>query len=368
MQEEIKMKDNQIRLNVIDFGVNVTKNLIFSLKRPMLFSINRYLFLIIACLLLVSCGTTQSPAPVVDRAIYGTHQSVKADGETGAEKGKFYTVQKGDTFYSIALNHGIDHQELAEWNGINDPNSIQPGQRINLSVPIKQAQPALFALPQGSTASSTAGATTSSALSVVAPTGLQSLDSDAQDGSSDKLKTQPKAFKLPYSEQNVARLQYAVNPSPIVQTTPATEKTARIEAAPEPNVQQPYVISNDSGADWIWPTSGKLLSPFSKNSKGVKIAGQIGQSVVASASGEVVYSGHGLRGYGNLIIIKHNNVYLSAYAHNSKILVKEGESVIKGQKIAEVGNTDTDTTQLHFEIRKHGKPVDPLKYLPKEPG
>ena len=359
------MKDNQIRLKTIDFSVNVTSDLIFSMKRLMLFSNNRYLFLIIAFILLVGCGTTQEPAPVVDRAIYGTHQSVDVDGD--AEKDNFYTVQKGDTFYSIALNHGIDHQELAEWNGITDPNSIQPGQRINLSVPVKQAQPELFALPQGSPGSTVGSA---SPESLVVMPNLQSLDSTVQDGSSDKLKTQPKAFKLPYSEQNVARLQYSVNPSPTVQATPVIEKMARIEAAPEPvsSVQETYPLSTDSGADWIWPTSGKLLSSFSKNAKGIKIAGQTGQSVVASASGEVVYSGHGLRGYGNLIIIKHNNVYLSAYAHNSKILVKEGESVIKGQKIAEVGNTDTDTTQLHFEIRKHGKPVDPFMYLPQEPG
>lgn len=359
------MKDNQIRLKAVDFGVNVTNNITFSIKRFMLFSINRYLFLIVAFILLVGCGTTQEPAPVVDRAIFGTHQSVDADGDE--EKGEFYTVQAGDTFYSIALNHGIDHQELAEWNGIVDPNSIQPGQRINLSVPIKQAQPELFALPQGSPGSTVGSATSPESL-VVVPTGLQSLDSNAQDGSSDKLKTQPKAFRLPYSEQNVARLQYSVNPAPIVQTTPVVEKKARIEDAPEPSIKEPYPLSTDSGADWIWPTSGKLLSPFSKNSKGIKISGQTGQSVVASASGEVVYSGHGLRGYGNLIIIKHNNVYLSAYAHNSKILVQEGESVNKGQKIAEVGNTDTDTTQLHFEIRKHGKPVDPFIYLPQEPG
>lgn len=108
----------------------------------------------------------------------------------------------------------------------------------------------------------------------------------------------------------------------------------------------------------------KSFPTFSKNSKGVKISGQSGEAVLASASGAVVYSGNGLRGYGNLIIIKHNDTYLSAYAHNSRILVKEGDSVTKGQKIAEMGNTDSDTVQLHFEIRKNGKPVDPLIYLP----
>ena len=141
------------------------------------------------------------------------------------------------------------------------------------------------------------------------------------------------------------------------------ERNTRIELAPQPESQQ-FEAANQSDTQWMWPTTGKLLSPFSKNSKGVKISGQAGQPILASAAGEVVYSGHGLRGYGNLIIIKHNNTFLSAYAHNSKILVKEGEAVVRGQKIAEMGSTDTDTIQLHFEIRKHGKPVDPLEYLP----
>ena len=124
------------------------------------------------------------------------------------------------------------------------------------------------------------------------------------------------------------------------------------------------VISDPDRLDWIWPAKGRLLEAFSEATKGIDIAGKAGEAVTASAAGKVVYSGAGLRGYGKLIIIKHNNTYLSAYAHNNKILVKEGQTVAKGQKIGEMGSTDTDLVKLHFEIRKNGRPVDPLKHLP----
>jgi lipoprotein NlpD len=118
--------------------------------------------------------------------------------------------------------------------------------------------------------------------------------------------------------------------------------------------------------EWSLPAHGKVIGRFSEsaNRKGIDIAGKLGQPVMASANGKVVYSGSGLRGYGKLIIIKHNNTYLSAYAHNNKILVKEGQSVSRGQKIAEMGSTDSKGVELHFEVRRYGKPVDPAKYLP----
>ena len=118
--------------------------------------------------------------------------------------------------------------------------------------------------------------------------------------------------------------------------------------------------------DWAWPASGKVISGFSEtaNLKGIDIAGKSGQPVFASGPGKVVYAGSGLRGYGKLIIIKHNNTFLSAYAHNREILVKEGQQVAKGQKIAEMGDSDADQVKLHFEIRRFGKPVDPAKFLP----
>jgi len=159
-----------------------------------------------------------------------------------------------------------------------------------------------------------------------------------------------------------------------LQNAPAGTVTAKTVVAPptptpasrsKPVVVAPKV-DDESPLEWGMPTSGKLVAGFSEsdNRKGVDIVGTRGQPVVASSSGKVVYSGSGLRGYGKLIIIKHNKTYLSAYAHNDRILVKEGQNVSKGQKIAEMGNSDADQVKLHFEIRKFGKPVDPAKYLP----
>ena len=323
--------------------------------------VNGFYGLLVASLLLSGCSTTQPPVPVVDRVKADAVQPAKPV-EPSTTENQVYVVQKGDTLFGIALAHGIDFKKLMEWNDITDPKSLKPGQKINLSMPDKGAQPTLFALPQQpETVTIEPG---QSSVNPVVPVPQES--SPAVPGG--KVITTPKALKLPYSEQNVARLQYPANtPAPAVPPSPpaTAEKNSKIEVAPQPETTLPDKATN-SVADWIWPTTGKLLSSFSKNSKGVKISGQAGQPILASAAGEVVYSGHGLRGYGNLIIIKHDNTFLSAYAHNSKLLVKEGEAVVKGQKIAEMGNTDTDTIQLHFEIRKNGKPVDPLQYLPNQ--
>lgn len=311
--------------------------------------------------LLIGCETTKGPVPVVERTV--TPEKV-ADISDEQQIDQFYIVKKGDTFYSIALNHGIDQKELAEWNNITNPANIRPGQRINLSVPSKEAEPALFAVPQHA-----AVPIVDPTLDLSAETG-QAVDVTHEYAVQQKVKTYPKAIKLPYSEQNVARLQYSVNPAFNQQHTEyssAAVGSTHIEDA-STFVEQNTETLNAPGMGWIWPATGKLLSSFSSNSKGLKIGGQVGQSILATAAGEVVYSGHGLRGYGNLIIIKHDDALLSAYAHNSKLLVKEGETVVQGQKIAEMGNTDTDVPQLHFEVRKHGKPVDPLKLLPPDPG
>lgn len=354
--------DATIRLSDIDICKYIVKIFIALSRRPQSLPFNFYLPL--AFFLLVGCSTTQSPVPVVDSIKSGASGTAKPI-ESSNPDNQFYIVQKGDTLYGIALNHGIDFKKLAEWNDIADPKTIRPGQRISLSMPAKDSQPELFALPQQPIATTIDP--------VINPADAKNVISQESNNivNAGKVKTSPKALKLPFSEQNVARLQYPTkSPLPAAQTSPApsttVEKNTKIEVAPQPELSKPDKAADHSIAEWIWPTTGKLLSSFSKNSKGVKISGQAGQPILASAAGEVVYSGHGLRGYGNLIIIKHDNTFLSAYAHNSKLLVKEGEAVIKGQKIAEMGNTDTDTIQLHFEIRKHGKPVDPLDYLPHQ--
>jgi lipoprotein NlpD len=284
----------------------------------------------IFCLLVSGCASSTRPAPVVDRApAASAKKTVVRHVKTPDMRPQTYTVQKGDTLYGIALEHGYDYKEIAEWNGIEPPYTIKVGQTLKLT----QAA-----------ASSQAGQVEVTPLKTVAAPG------DAM------LKTEPKAFKQPYSEQALAKPALVPTPPsvvpPVIAVKPAEEKK---DAAAE----------DDDKLDWGWPTQGKVVGEFndSSSTKGVDIAGKTGQSVNAAAAGKVVYSGSGLRGYGKLIIIKHNKTYLSAYAHNSQVLVKEGQSVTKGQKIAEMGDSDADRVKLHFEIRRFGKPVDPMKYL-----
>jgi len=181
--------------------------------------------------------------------------------------------------------------------------------------------------------------------------------------------SEPIARKLPYSPENVALLQRSdAQSNPVLPPAPVAAPVLAPAAAPVPvpaEKQNAAAADDQDKVDWGWPVQGKIIAGFSEASnKGLDIAAKLGTPVLAAAPGRVVYSGSGLRGYGKLVIIKHNKTYLSAYAHNSVILVKEGQNVVKGQKIAEVGSTDSDRPELHFEIRKLGKPVDPAKYLP----
>jgi lipoprotein NlpD len=202
-----------------------------------------------------------------------------------------------------------------------------------------------------------------------------------------ELKTEPRAFKAPYSDENLAMIQRGEDPRRIKPDAKppaagAESKPPAVDAkppaadakppaadgkpsAPEAKAEQQPSSEDKDRVDWSWPAGGRVVDRFEGNSKGVGISGRVGEPVFAAGSGRVVYSGSGLRGYGQLVIIKHNETYLSAYAHNSRILVKEGQTVTKGQKIAEIGSTDADRPKLHFEIRRLGKPVDPLAHLPE---
>ena len=240
-------------------------------------------------------------------------------------------VQKGDTLYSIAFNHGLAYHEIAELNNIQNPAMIHIGQEIRL-------------FPASAAAAS-------------APEIKPVLQSRPQEP---PIKDGPLAHKLPYSAQAVAQIKKMQEEPDYV-----GKAEAKAEIKPDESIS---ASADDDEAEirWSMPTNGKLVGNFSEsaNRKGIDIAGKHGQAVMASAAGKVVYSGSGLRGYGKLVIIKHNKTYLSAYAHNDQVLVQEGQNVTKGQKIAEMGNTDADQVKLHFEIRKLGKPVDPAKYLP----
>lgn len=294
---------------------------------------------LVASLLLGGCAS-KSPAPVVERG--GQPGAASVAPLSGKD---IYTVKKGDTLYSIALDHGLDYKELAAWNNIENLNRIQIGQSLRIRAP---------------------GAPAGSEVAVARPIAtVSSVEKRSLDGNSDTLKREPKAGKEAYSDQALAQAQAQGQPKPAeASAVVAAKSEAKPEVKPEPKPAE-----QATGGDefvWIWPANGKMVGTFSEGaSKGVDIAGKAGDPVVSAGDGKVVYSGTGLRGYGKLVIVKHNNTYLSAYAHNQSVLVKEGQSVSKGQKIAEMGNTDADQVKLHFEVRRQGKPVDPLKYLPQ---
>jgi lipoprotein NlpD len=295
---------------------------------------NQFISLLLMAVVLAGCASKGQHAPVVERGAAGIKSEV-AGKKPSREKDwrpEAYVVQKGDTLYSIAFNYGFDYHELAELNGIKDPSLISIGQEIRLfpgkSLPAARASEAVETKPS------------------------ESLPKD-----------QPKLVKYPYSEAALAQIEKVQEPN-----KPDASSVAKIETKPATNEDTGVAADEGEGApiEWGVPAQGKLIGQFSEsaNRKGIDIAGKLGQPIVASAAGKVVYSGSGLRGYGKLIIIKHNKTYLSAYAHNDKVLVKEGQSVTRGQKIALMGNTDADQVKLHFEVRRLGKPVDPAKYLP----
>lgn len=321
---------------------------------------HRRLLSFVWILLLAGCAPVRQGAPVVDRTPSAAPQAKTVPAPSRADsRGEVYVVKRGDTLYSIALEHGMDYRELAAINGITDPGTLPVGRELKLKRPAPPAAPAPAASEPG-------GVVTAP---LVVPSGIEAKPL----GDSVTLKTEPKGYKLPYSEGALARmksgtplaaakLESATPPKPEAKPEPKPEAKPdpKPEARPAPDPE------GDGEVDWAWPVTGKLISRFSEASKGIDIAGRMGQPVYASAPGKVVYTGSGLRGYGKLIIIKHNSAYLSAYAHNREILVKEGQSVAKGQQIAEMGNTDAEQVKLHFEIRRYGKPVDPLKYLPAD--
>lgn len=230
-------------------------------------------------------------------------------GAENAGKPGYYTIKPGDTLIRIGLEHGQSWKDIARWSNLENPNVIEVGQVVRVVPPNAN----MTASSSGSGSSSSAGGRT------VAPVVVGGGETTSA-------------------------------PAPAEPAKPAAP-------APAP--------AADSSLGFIWPASGSVLAGFDESrNKGLDISGKAGDPVLAAADGRVVYSGAGLRGYGNLIILKHNDTYLTAYAHNQKLLVKEDQNVKKGQKIAEMGSTDADRVKLHFEVRRQGKPVDPSRYLP----
>lgn len=281
----------------------------------------------LAAALLAGCaGRTQ--APVIER---GAPQ----DKVSAAASGDFYTVKKGDTLYSIALDHGQSHRDVAAWNNIENPNLIAVGQQLRITPPEGIAVAKPVAGP--------------------AVVEIRPLGATTASNINNSHKREPKGGKQPYSEQAVAQAQKGEE----LRNEPQHIAAVKPEGKPT----EPAAVAPDLG--WGWPINGKVIAGFSESgNKGIDIGGKIGDPVMAAEAGKVTYAGSGIRGYGNLLIIQHQNNMASVYAHNSKLLAKEGQMVSRGQRIAEVGNSDADQAKLHFEIRRQGKPLDPLRYLP----
>jgi len=320
--------------------------------------------LALAAFVLPGCAT-RTQAPVVQRDTPPARPP--SQGIAQADRPATYVVKRGDTLYSIARDNGIEPRELAAINNIDDPTSLRVGQTLVL------ARRAPVAAPAESGAVAVNPITTASPVEA-RPLGAAGIpQSESPAGTSPSaaavpgapgVKTTPKAVKLPYSEQNLALLRRGEEARP-----------AQSEAAPTPDTpaQSPSSAAGapqQAGSAWAWPAAGKVIGTFQQSGgKGVAIAGKLGDPIYASAAGTVVYSGEGLPSYGKLIIVKHSDEYLSVYAHNSEILVKEKQTVAKGQKIAEMGTSGTGapSPRLHFEIRRLGKTVDPETLLPGRP-
>jgi lipoprotein NlpD len=278
---------------------------------------------------LAGCASTSYRAPVEDRPVGGAGKPLLSSGAAasgvvgaptdikplpGAEnagKSGYYMVKPGDTLIRIALENGQNWRDLVKWNALDKPNVIEVGQ----------------------------------VLRVVAP-GADVGAVNARPVASAKTETRPLDAK-----------SAALTPAPLAG---AVASSAAASAA------APLLLrESEDEPSWGWPAAGSVSAGFDEQrNKGLAFNGKAGDPVVAAADGRVVYAGSGLRGYGNLVIIKHNATYLTAYAHNQALLVKEDQAVRKGQKIAEMGSTDTDQVKLHFEVRKQGKPIDPAKLLP----
>lgn len=272
--------------------------------------------ILLAALVLAACAPWQ-PTPDSHRG-----SQPRAEKRVVQTPPAWYRVERGDTLYSIAFRYDLDWRKVARWNGIDEPYTIRPGQELRMSAPPEPLPRRTASNPDPS---------------------ISNPGGDDPEAESELEST------APAPERNQAR----------------NEPTAASASPP------PVSASDDTrtvgGVAWQWPTAGQLARSFdpADTRKGIGVAGEAGQEVLAAASGRVVYSGTALIGYGELIIIKHSDQLLSAYGHNRRRLVGEGDQVQRGQQIAELGQDDRQEEMLHFEIRRDGEPVNPLDYLPK---
>ena len=315
-----------------------------------------------ATCILSACGGLPSNAPIDDRTnpIKSKNQTTKPEAEKAEgepviiDKPGFYTVKKGDTLSRISQQFNQRLSDLVDWNKLSDPNAIKAGQVLRIE-------------PEEGV--SVAPADLNSGIEVK-PLNSNSAPVPTQPPVN---KTGPLGNKTVYSDQAMADLQRGEPTSSTASTASSNPTNAAPNTAPNaaptstPSNAPTSAASNSpttaSPSKFIWPTKGSVIKNFEANKKGIDISGQAGQSVVAVGDGTVLYANN-MRGYGNLVIIDHADGVVSAYAHNKSLMVKEGQSVTKGQQIAEMGNTDSDNVKLHFEMRQLGKPVDPASLLP----
>jgi lipoprotein NlpD len=326
-------------------------------------------------LLLTACASSP-PAPVIDRTPQRQPQppavkppisnpvgkSVEADKDWRPDS---HIVKKGETLFGIGLQYGIDYREIASANNIAPPYPVQIGQKLDLS--------SFKAAPAVESAVTEDGVVvtpmkTEPAVVADKPVIVNKPASEKPIASAvTPVLSEPKALREPYSLQAMNRAPSQTETTAIKPDVIKPGETNAAEVKPaesKPTGTTGTTATGDEAITWAWPTQGKVVTSFNEaTNKGIDIAGETGQTIIAASAGKVIYSGSDLRGYGKLVIVKHNKTYLSVYAHNSKIVVKEGQNVVAGQKIAEMGNTDSSTTKLHFEIRRLGKSVDPTKYL-----
>jgi lipoprotein NlpD len=296
---------------------------------------------------IAGCASTRQPAPVEERAVAGrggqtgaapitpaapvaaastpttTNEPPAKPGTENAGKPGYYTIKPGDTLIRVGLETGQNARDIARWNNIDNPNSLEVGQVLR-----------------------------------VAPPGVDPSAPSAKGVNAARVEARPLDAKPAASASAPATTGTAppaVAALPSLPTAPATSAPPAASSAREP----------DDDVNWTWPAAGPVIGVFDDvKNKGLAISGKAGDPVFAAADGRVVYAGSGLRGYGNLVIVKHNSTYLTAYAHNQALLVKEDQVVRRGQKIAEMGSSDADRVQLHFEIRRQGRPIDPARLLP----
>jgi lipoprotein NlpD len=315
---------------------------------------------LVAVCVLAGCATSRQPAPVEDRAPVTRAPQAGAAGATpaasaasaaaatagatptptdpaakpgteNAGKPGYYTIKPGDTLIRVGLETGQNARDIARWNNIDNPNSLEVGQVIR-----------------------------------VAPPGVDPAATAARGVNTTRLEARPLDAKpAPAASGTAGTTPPLTAPSITPSTTPPALPPVAVAPPTSSNGNPPAAREPDDDVNWAWPAAGPVIGAFDEaKSKGLAISGKPGDPVLAAADGRVVYAGSGLRGYGNLVIVKHNNTYLTAYAHNQALLVKEDQVVRRGQKIAEMGSSDAERVQLHFEIRRLGRPIDPARLLP----